>query len=161
MTCTRWSSADVTGAPSERPFQPWHPAKHCGTSCQGIELLSMILSVMFRHAVRFLEFVWLPTFERISRKLLSRDDERAIEAVLCADLGAGDVIRRTGGFRKLRLGLEGRGKSGGVRIVYFPDERCERIYMILAYRKGTKETLTRAEENALRRLSAQLKKEGC
>lgn len=107
------------------------------------------------------EFVWLPTFERTSKKLLTEEDRRAIEGVLCDNLEAGALIRRTGGFRKLRHALEGRGKSGGVRVIYLPDELCERVYMILVYAKGAKETLTREEENELRRLATELRNEEC
>jgi hypothetical protein len=110
---------------------------------------------------RMLEFVWLPTFERTSKKLLNEEDRRLIEMELCGDIQAGDLIKRTGGFRKLRYGPEGRGKSGGVRVICFPDEECGRVYMILAYGKGKKETLTRSEEHELRKLASDLKKEKC
>jgi len=75
---------------------------------------------------RWLEFVWLPTFEASAKKLLNDDSRRAIEAALCDDLDAGTPMRRTGGFRKLRYALEGGGKSGGVRIIYLPDKACGR-----------------------------------
>jgi hypothetical protein len=110
---------------------------------------------------RLVEFVWLPTFERTSKGLLAEDDRRAIEAELCRDLQAGALMKRTGGFRKLRHALKGSGRSGGVRVIYFPDERCGRIYMILAYGKSRKETLTREEENQLRKLATHLKNEAC
>lgn len=107
------------------------------------------------------EFVWLPTFERTSEKLLTEEDKRTIEAELCEDFEAGAVIKRTGGFRKLRHALEGGGKSGGARVIYFPDQECGRVYMILVYAKGAKGTLTREEENALRKLATELKNEDC
>jgi hypothetical protein len=65
--------------------------------------------------------------------------------MLCDDLEAGALIRRTGGFRKLRYALGGGGKSGGARVICLRDEPCERVYMILVYAKGVKETLTRKE----------------
>lgn len=124
------------------------------------DLLFIILSVSMTRRLLF-EFVWLPTFERTSKGLLSEEDRRAIEARLCANLEAGAIIRRTGGFRKLRHALEGGGKSGGARVIYFADQECERVYMILAYGKGAKETLTRAEENELSKLATQLENEEC
>jgi hypothetical protein len=99
------------------------------------------------------EFVWLPTFERASRKLLSEDDRRSIEVTLCEDPEAGDLMQRTGGFRKLRVPLGGRGKSGGARVIYLADPSRNRLFMALAYAKGTKSTLTRREEDELRRLA--------
>jgi hypothetical protein len=107
------------------------------------------------------EFVWLPTFERASSRLLGEEDRREIEVTLCRDLAAGSLMKRTGGFRKLRHATRGSGKRGSVRVVYFPDERCGRVYMILAYAKGRKEALTRAEENELRNLATKLKPEDC
>jgi len=110
---------------------------------------------------RLFEFVWLPTFEQTSKKLLTDDDKREIEAALCEDLGAGALIRRAGGFRKLRYALKGRGNSGGARVIYLPDEERGRVYMVLAYQKGRKETITRGEEKELRRISVELKNEEC
>jgi hypothetical protein len=107
------------------------------------------------------EFVWLPTFERSSKTLLDDEDKQAIERILCERLDAGSVMKRTGGLRKLRYRLRGGGKRGGARIVYLPDEVCERVYMILAYAKGAKDSLTRAQENELRRLVRELLKEPC
>ena len=102
------------------------------------------------------EFVWLPTFERTAKKLLSEEDRRGIEDVICADLEAGDLMKRTGGFRKLRHGPEGRGKRGGARVVYLPDAKAERVFMVLAYAKSGKATLTRREEEDLRRIARQV-----
>jgi hypothetical protein len=97
-----------------------------------------------------LEFVWLPTFERTSKKLLSDEDRRAIERGLCADLEAGELMARCGGFRKMRYPLPGRGKRGALRLVYLPDAKHERVFMALAYAKSDKATLTRREEDELR-----------
>jgi len=81
--------------------------------------------------------------------------------VLCENLEAGALIRRTGEFRKLRYALEGRGKSSGARVIYFPDTRCQRVYMVIVYAKAEKHTLSTTEENELRRLAAELKGMGC
>jgi hypothetical protein len=113
-----------------------------------------------RHQELF-EFVWLPTFERSARSLLEEGDRQSIERILCERLDAGSLIRRTGGVRKLRYQLRGRGKRGGARIVYLPDEACGRVYMILAYAKGAKDSLTRTQENELRRLVRELLEESC
>lgn len=99
-------------------------------------------------------------FERTSKKLLTETDRRSLETELCADLEAGALIARTGGFRKLRYGTPGSGKRGGIRVVYLPDRECGRVYMILACRKGVKDTLTREEENVLRKLASELRGQG-
>lgn len=109
--------------------------------------------------VRWFEFIWLPTFERSARKLLDEKDLREIEATICGDLEAGVLMQRTGGFRKLRYASRGRGKRGGARVIYLLDELCECVYMIVAYPKGKKESLTNSEENELRQLARKIKHE--
>jgi hypothetical protein len=109
--------------------------------------------------VRWFEFIWLPTFERSVRKLLDEKDLREIEATICGDLEAGVLMQRTGGFRKLRVASRGRGKRGGARVIYLLDELCECVYMIVAYSKGRKESLTNSEENELRQLARRIKHE--
>ena len=105
---------------------------------------------------RFLEFVWLPSFERTAKKLLSDEDCRAIEVILCEEVTAGELMPRTGGFRKLRYGPPGRGKRGGVRIVYLPVVSRARVLLALAYDKSDKTTLTRQEEDDLLAISRAL-----
>ena len=65
----------------------------------------------------------------------------------------------TGGVRKLRLPLEGRGKRGGARLIYYHREAKRRIYLILAYAKGRKESLTRVERGAMKTLTAAIERE--
>lgn len=73
----------------------------------------------------------------------------------------GQVIERTGGFRKLRFARPSRreGKSGGTRVVYYLVDRRDRIYLLLVYAKGVKDSLTSAEENELRKLARELEAE--
>jgi hypothetical protein len=59
-----------------------------------------------------------PYFERLARKVLPKGALARIEAELRADPRKGDVIRGTGGARKIRVSLPGRGKSGGARVIY-------------------------------------------
>lgn len=81
--------------------------------------------------------------------------------MLLEDPRRGQVIERTGGFRKVRFARPSRreGKSGGTRVVYYYVERKDRIYLLLVYSKSVKDDLTRAEEDALRRLGRALEGE--
>jgi hypothetical protein len=54
-----------------------------------------------------------PTYLAIANKLFSEDERADIVALLAADPECGDVIRGTGGFRKVRVARKGMGKSGG------------------------------------------------
>ena len=101
------------------------------------------------------EFVSTPLFESSVKKLLTEEDRRQLELLLLSNPTAGQLIERTGGFRKVRFARPSRneGKSGGMRVIYFLVAPKERIYLVLAYSKGVKDDLTRAEENELRALA--------
>ena len=81
--------------------------------------------------------------------------------MLLDDPRRGQVIERTGGFRKIRFGRPSRreGKSGGTRVIYYLADRRDRIYLLLVYSKTVKDDLTRAEENELRTLARALEGE--
>lgn len=105
----------------------------------------------------FLEFVWLPTFERTAKHLFDEDDLRDIELALVENAERGDVIPGTGGFRKLRWAARGRGKRGGSRLIYFYVTHRQTIYMVLAYEKSVQENLTVAHRAQLKQLAAIIK----
>ena len=81
-----------------------------------------------------------------------------MELLLLEDPTRGQLIERTGGFRKVRFARPSRreGKSGGTRVIYYLLDRRDRIYLLLVYAKGVKDGLTRAEENELRKLARAL-----
>jgi len=84
-----------------------------------------------------------------------------LELLLLEDPTRGQLIERTGGFRKVRFARPSRreGKSSGTRVIYYLLDRRERIYLLLVYAKGVKDDLTRAEENDLRKLARALEEE--
>ncbi|MBV9773601.1 MAG: type II toxin-antitoxin system RelE/ParE family toxin [Gemmatimonadetes bacterium] len=89
-----------------------------------------------------------------------RDDEiRALQWALIENPRAGDVVRGTGGVRKIRVGLEGQGKSGGGRVIYYFVERRGRIYFLLFYPKNVQTELTAEQKKQVRNLVALLEKE--
>lgn len=123
----------------------------------------IVLSTILHLAGRFqTEFVATHGFEASAKKLLTEDDRRALESLLLEDPRRGEVIERTGGFRKVRFARPSRleGKSGGTRVIYYLLDQRNRIYLLLVYAKGVKDDLTRAEENELRRLAGALEAEG-
>lgn len=105
------------------------------------------------------EFVHTDAFDRLLEAVMRDDQLREIQDALCRDPEQGVVVRGTGGLRKMRWGLPGQGKSGGVRIIYLFLAEHERIHLILVYPKSKKENITDAEKVALRRLAAILKAE--
>jgi hypothetical protein len=69
---------------------------------------------------------------------------------------AGDLIPGTGGVRKLRWALEGRGKRGGARVIYFFHDLEMPLYVMTAYAKNERENLSQAEINTLQRIARAL-----
>jgi hypothetical protein len=66
---------------------------------------------------------------------------------------AGDLIPGTGGVRKLRWGLEGRGKRGGARVIYFYHSPGIPLFALTAYAKNAQTDLSAADRNEFRRLT--------
>jgi len=99
------------------------------------------------------EFVNMPEFEKnwIAAGL-DDHDLREFQNYLCGDLSRGSVISGTGGMRKIRWILPGKGKRGGVRIIYIDFVRFEKIYLLTVYPKSEKENLSIEERRELREL---------
>lgn len=103
-------------------------------------------------------FVMTSGFERVWAALGLGDDElQELEAVLLANPDAGDVVQHMDGARKIRIPLEGRGKSGGGRVIYVDVVVRERIYLLLAYQKNVQTDLTPDQKKILRTLVETLK----
>ena len=91
----------------------------------------------------------LPAYISFAEKHLSAEERQGIIDYLAEHPKAGDVMRETGGVRKLRWGKGGRGKSGGVRVIYyFHDERLP-LYLLTLFAKNEQANLTARERNTL------------
>lgn len=64
----------------------------------------------------------------------------------------GKVIRGSGGLRKIRWGISGRGKSGGVRVIYYWIIKKNTILMLLVYPKNEQDDLTSSQLKILKTL---------
>jgi mRNA-degrading endonuclease RelE of RelBE toxin-antitoxin system len=91
-------------------------------------------------------------FARAIVMLLDDDDYASLQRALVENPKAGKVIPGTRGLRKMRWGSLGRGKRGGIRIVYYWLASKHQIYMLLAYAKSNQEDLTPNQTRALARL---------
>ncbi len=65
---------------------------------------------------------------------------------------AGDLIRGSGGLRKIRWSLPGKGKRGGLRIIYYWDKPEGIFYMLTVYKKSKKADLSRSQIKIFRQL---------
>ena len=97
-----------------------------------------------------MEFIETPTFTRMVKELLSDDEYRELQNTLVEDPARGDLIKGGGGIRKLRHAAQGRGKSGGVRVIYYWVKDDHQIFMLVVYPKTKKDNLTDKETAILR-----------
>lgn len=91
----------------------------------------------------------VPEYIRRSEKLLTEEARRDIVDYLAANPKAGDLMEGTGGVRKLRWGIQGRGKSGGVRVIYYVHSEMMPLYLLTLFAKNERANLTKAERNEL------------
>ena len=103
-----------------------------------------------------MEFLETPTFTRLITALMEDNEYRGMQNLLVQAPESGDLIRGGGGIRKLRYGLDGRGKSGGVRVIYYWIKDNQQIYMLVVYPKSKKDNLTDRETEILRDLVKEL-----
>jgi len=84
--------------------------------------------------------------------LLPDDDYRELQSALVLRPEQGALIPGSGGLRKLRWRIHGRGKRGGIRVIYYWYRPEEAFYMLRAYRKSRQDNLTQTQIKTLRRL---------
>ena len=85
-------------------------------------------------------------------KILSAAERQDVLSYLAAHPKTGDLIEGTGGVRKLRWGRGGRGKSGGVRIIYYYHSELMPLYLLTLFAKNEQDNLSKAERNELAKL---------
>lgn len=94
----------------------------------------------------------VPCYIGRAEKLLTVAERQEIIAFLAVRPKAGDLIEGTGGIRKLRWAYGGRGKSAGVRVVYYFHSNAMPLYLITLFAKNERANLTKAERNELAKL---------
>ena len=82
-----------------------------------------------------------PLFTKLVGKLLADREDDALKQALSENPELGDVIPGSGGVRKVRCGTRGRGKRGGVRVVYFVRNEPGVIWMLTIYAKNVTENI--------------------
>ncbi len=90
---------------------------------------------------------------------LNDDQLKDLEQILLENSKTGDVIQGTGGARKMRIHLDGRGKSGGGRVIYLDVFEKEKLYLLFAYPKNMQSNLTPEQLKILKTIIDAIKKE--
>ena len=97
-------------------------------------------------------FLETPVFTKLVGQYLSDDEYRKLQEYLVLVPDAGDVIRGSGGLRKIRWRQKGRGKRGGVRVIYYRMTALGQILMLYIYPKNVKNDLTPNELKQLKQI---------
>lgn len=87
-------------------------------------------------------FIETRLFTRLVEEYFSDAEYAELQLFLINNPSTGDVIRESGGIRKLRWGVAGRGKRGGIRIIYYLRSRQGEIWMLTLYAKNEAESLS-------------------
>ena len=97
-----------------------------------------------------------PEFLSATRKLMNDEERALLVDYLAYNPTAGDLIPGTGGVRKLRWGLEGRGKRGGARLIYFHHDASMPLFALAAFAKNDRADLSQQDRNDFRQLTTLL-----
>lgn len=95
-------------------------------------------------------------YDRRASRLLTAEARAAAEAEIAARPDTWPVVPGTGGARKARVALPGRGKRGGARVIYFLSSAREVLVFLDMYAKATKEDLSSADKKELRSAIAEI-----
>ena len=91
-------------------------------------------------------------FSRQVQALLSDEEYRQLQLALILQPDMGAIIPGSGGLRKARWSLAGRGKRSGVRTIYYWAVSENQMLMLLMYAKNEQDNLTREQLKVLRRI---------
>lgn len=102
-----------------------------------------------------MEFIEAPLFTKYVLEYLSEEEYMAFQWKLAFAPKTGDLIPRSGGLRKVRWSSKGKGKSGGVRIIYYYLDKKGQIHLLTVYNKSDVanipgEVLKRIKEELMR-----------
>ncbi|MCF6254656.1 MAG: type II toxin-antitoxin system RelE/ParE family toxin [Thiomicrorhabdus sp.] len=87
-------------------------------------------------------FIETSTFTKLLPSYLSDDEYRGLQSYLLQKPDAGDIVRGSGGIRKVRWSRSGQGKSGGVRAIYYWKKTAHEIWMLTIYSKSERATIS-------------------
>ena len=99
-----------------------------------------------------MEFIETSIFTRQVMEVLDDDSYRALQFELFSRPNAGPIIPSSGGLRKIRWAGSGRGKRGGVRVIYYWVTSEDQIYMLFMDPKSDRDNLTPAQLRILRQM---------
>lgn len=111
------------------------------------------------HSSALLTFVETETFTRLVSDVISDEDYAEFQRELSRQPEQGDLLEGCGGVRKVRMAIQGKGKSGGARVIYLYLRHRERIYLLYLFTKGNADNLSATGKKMMRELAQQIRRE--
>jgi hypothetical protein len=93
------------------------------------------------YEINIFTFIESKIFERELPNYLNDDEYGQLQRFLMEHPEAGDIIPGSGGVRKLRWRVSGKGKRGGVRILYYLKYDPNMFWMLILYAKSKHDNL--------------------
>lgn len=106
----------------------------------------------------FITFIETPIFSEDRRMLFSDDEFQQFQTYLLENYHLGDYLQHTGGCQKIRwkLSSNNKGKSGGVRVIYYTLTQQGKLYLLMIYPKSKRDNLNSTEKAILRHIVEQI-----
>jgi mRNA-degrading endonuclease RelE of RelBE toxin-antitoxin system len=102
--------------------------------------------------IAFMVIIETPIFTKQLLATFSEEEYRLFQATLLERPDAGKIIPGGAGLRKLRWAVRGRGKSGGVRVIYYWFTSRETILLLFIYPKNVQGNLTQDQLKQLKKI---------
>ncbi len=99
-----------------------------------------------------MKIVETPVFTKRVKTLIPEEEYRKLQNELILNPERGKIIKGSGGLRKIRWSIPGKGKSGGVRVIYYFVIQRETILMLFMYTKSDQDDLTKDQLKILKSL---------
>lgn len=96
-------------------------------------VLALYTALPYNH---YMEFIEATAFTKYVYDYLSEDEYLGLQSFLLQYPEAGKIVRGSGGVRKVRWAIAGKGKSGGVRVIYYFKKQDDEIWLLTIYRKN-------------------------
>ncbi|MDP1713701.1 MAG: type II toxin-antitoxin system RelE/ParE family toxin [Anaerolineales bacterium] len=101
-----------------------------------------------------MEFIEATAFTKYLYDYLSEDEFLGLQSFLLQYPESGKIVRGSGGVRKIRWAMSGRGKSGSVRVIYYFKKQDDEIWLLTIYSKNEAESIP---AHILRQIAKEIK----